>query len=61
MNATNHAILQTLMHLMSPLDIPKACCVPTKMTHQSVLFFLEDNNVILKKYKNMIVKSCGCH
>ncbi|XP_050439515.1 protein 60A [Adelges cooleyi] len=61
MNATNHAIVQTLVHLMSPLMVPKPCCAPTKMAQQAVLFFLEDNNVILKKYKNMIVKSCGCH
>lgn len=61
MNATNHAIVQTLVHLMSPLQVPKPCCAPTKMAQQAVLFFLEDNNVILKKYKNMIVKSCGCH
>lgn len=61
MNATNHAIVQTLVHLMSPVLIPKPCCAPTKMAQQAVLFFLEDNNVILKKYKNMIVKSCGCH
>lgn len=61
MNATNHAIVQTLVNLMSPLKIPKPACAPSKMGHQSVLFFLEDNNVILKKYKNMVVKSCGCH
>jgi len=61
MNATNHAIVQTLVHIMNPLKIPKPCCAPTKMSQQAVLFFLEDNNVILKKYKNMIIKSCGCH
>lgn len=61
MNATNHAIVQTLVHLMKPLHVPKPCCAPNKMGQQAVLFFLEDNNVILKKYKNMIVKSCGCH
>jgi bone morphogenetic protein 7 len=61
MNATNHAIVQTLVHLTNPSQVPKPCCAPTKMAQQAVLFFLEDNNVILKKYKNMIVKSCGCH
>jgi len=61
MNATNHAIVQTLVHLMNPLNIPKPCCAPTKMGQQAVLFFLEDNNVILKKYKNMVIKTCGCH
>lgn len=61
MNATNHAIVQTLVHLMKPNEVPKPCCAPTKLTPISVLYFLEDSNVILKKYKKMVVKSCGCH
>lgn len=61
MNATNHAIVQTLVHLMNPLHVPKPCCAPTKLTPISVLYFLDESNVILKKYKNMVVKSCGCH
>lgn len=61
MNATNHAIVQTLVHLINPLEAPKPCCAPTKLGSIAVLYYLEDNNVILKKYKNMIVKSCGCH
>lgn len=61
MNATNHAIVQTLVHLMYPYDVPKPYCAPTKLTPISVLYFLDDSNVILKKYKNMVVKSCGCH
>lgn len=61
MNATNHAIVQTLVHLISPLKYPKPCCAPTKLTPISVLYFLDESNVILKKYKKMVVKSCGCH
>ena len=61
MNATNHAIVQTLVHLINPTAVPKPCCVPTKLTPISVLYFLDDLNVVLKKYKNMVVKSCGCH
>ncbi|XP_018564913.1 protein 60A-like [Anoplophora glabripennis] len=61
MNATNHAIVQTLVHLMNPWRYPKPCCAPTKLNPISVLFFLDDQNVILKKYKKMVVKSCGCH
>ncbi|CAG0883561.1 unnamed protein product [Darwinula stevensoni] len=30
MNASNHAIVQTLMHLMAPSKAPKPCCAPTK-------------------------------
>ena len=61
MNATNHAIVQTLVHLMTPYNVPKPCCAPTKLSGISVLYFDESSNVILKKYKNMVVKSCGCH
>ncbi|XP_044266270.1 protein 60A-like [Tribolium madens] len=61
MNATNHAIVQTLVHLMNPNKFPKPCCAPTKLTPISVLYFQDDTNVILKKYKKMSVKSCGCH
>ncbi|XP_013385477.1 bone morphogenetic protein 7 isoform X2 [Lingula anatina] len=61
MNATNHAIVQTLVHLMEPEKIPKPCCAPTKLTAISVLYFDDNSNVILKKYRNMVVKSCGCH
>ncbi|KAJ8975828.1 hypothetical protein NQ317_003864 [Molorchus minor] len=61
MNATNHAIVQTLVHLMNPWRFPKPCCAPTKLNPISVLYFLDDQNVVLKKYKKMVVKSCGCH
>ncbi|XP_060654571.1 protein 60A [Drosophila nasuta] len=61
MNATNHAIVQTLVHLMQPKKVPKPCCAPTRLGALPVLYHLNDENVNLKKYKNMIVKSCGCH
>nr|QKV26402.1 BMP5-8 [Lottia goshimai] len=61
MNATNHAIVQTLVHLMDPVLVPKPCCAPTKLNAISVLYFDANSNVVLKKYKSMIVKSCGCH
>merc|ERR1712184_210515 len=28
LNATNHAIVQTLVHLMTPFNVPKPCCAP---------------------------------
>ncbi|XP_062450348.1 bone morphogenetic protein 8B-like, partial [Rhea pennata] len=61
MNATNHAILQSLVHLMKPEAVPKACCAPTKLSATSVLYYDSNNNVILKKHRNMVVKACGCH
>ncbi|XP_004695638.1 PREDICTED: bone morphogenetic protein 6 [Condylura cristata] len=61
MNATNHAIVQTLVHLMNPDFVPKPCCAPTKLNAISVLYFDDNSNVILKKYRNMAVRACGCH
>lgn len=61
MNATNHAIVQTLVHFINPESAPKACCAPTQLNPISVLYFDDSSNVILKKYRNMVVRSCGCH
>ncbi|XP_032349813.1 bone morphogenetic protein 8B isoform X1 [Camelus ferus] len=61
MNATNHAILQSLVHLMKPDVVPKACCAPTKLSATSVLYYDSSNNVILRKHRNMVVRACGCH
>uniref|UniRef100_A0A8D1EAR5 TGF-beta family profile domain-containing protein n=1 Tax=Sus scrofa TaxID=9823 RepID=A0A8D1EAR5_PIG len=52
MNATNHAILQSLVHLMKPDAVPKACCAPTKLSATSVLYYDSSNNVILRKHRN---------
>lgn len=61
MNATNHAIMQTLVHLLQPHTVPKPCCTPTQLYSISVLYFLDENNVILKKFRDMVVRGCGCH
>ncbi|KAL3200855.1 hypothetical protein MRX96_013122 [Rhipicephalus microplus] len=61
MNATNHAIVQTLVHLVDPAQAPKPCCAPTRLSAIMVLYFDDNSNVILKRYKNMVVKACGCH
>ncbi|XP_066528444.1 bone morphogenetic protein 7-like, partial [Hoplias malabaricus] len=61
MNATNHAIVQTLVHFINPESVPKPCCAPTQLHGISVLYFDDSSNVILKKYRNMVVRACGCH
>ncbi|XP_058066957.1 protein 60A-like [Anopheles bellator] len=60
MNATNHALIQTLVHLIRPNRVPKPCCAPTKLNPISVLYHIDDANINLKRYKNMVVKRCGC-
>jgi len=61
LNATNHAIVQTLVHLMDPETVPKPCCAPMKLSGISVLYLDSSSNVVLKKFRNMVVKTCGCH
>ncbi|XP_061178193.1 bone morphogenetic protein 7-like [Saccostrea echinata] len=60
-NATNHAIVQTLVHMYTPYKAPSPGCAPSKLSAQSVLYFDDDGNVVLKKFPKMIVTSCGCH
>lgn len=48
------------VHLIKPDEVPKACCAPKKLSPISVLFYDDSNNVILKKHRNMVVKTCGC-
>lgn len=61
MNATNHAIVQSLVNLMDPYRIPKPCCAPKDFHSMSLLYFLDEENVTLQKYTDLLVKSCGCH
>lgn len=56
---TNHAIIQTLVHLNHP-RIPKPCCAPTKLGSTSVIYVLKETNYHLKKYPSMVAKKCGC-
>jgi hypothetical protein len=41
------------------VDTP--CCVPNKLYSISLLYFDDDENVILKQYDEMVAASCGCH
>ncbi|KAM4807857.1 protein DVR-1-like [Rhinophrynus dorsalis] len=60
LNGSNHAILQTLVHSIEPDEIPLPCCVPTKMSPISMLFYDNNDNVVLRHYENMAVDECGC-
>jgi len=61
MNATKNATAQTLMNLKNGKEVPKPCCAPTTLSPISILYIDDHNHVVLKKYQNMVVKSCGCH
>lgn len=60
MNATNHAIVSTLVHTYYPLEYPKPSCAPVKLGSISMLYYDDNSNVTVKKYKDMVIKSCGC-
>lgn len=59
MNATNHAIVQTLMHLKHS-HLPKPSCAPNKLKSIPVLYHLSKEGSNLKKYRNIVAESCGC-
>ncbi|XP_043269328.1 bone morphogenetic protein 2-like [Venturia canescens] len=58
---TNHATVQGLVHKMGVLtDVHMPCCVPTKLLRTSILFFDDNENVVLKVYEDMVADRCGC-
>lgn len=59
-NATNHAIVQVLVSLIEK-KIPKPCCAPTKLDEMTMIYHDDGNRVIMRKHRDMIVSSCGCH
>lgn len=58
-NPTNHAIVQSLVRLISRNAIPMSCCTPTKLSPLSILY-LEKGSVVIKHHEEMIVDECGC-
>ncbi|XP_063289926.1 bone morphogenetic protein 2-like [Pelobates fuscus] len=61
MGATNHASVQSIVHILKlNKDVSKPCCVPNKLTSINLLYFNEEENVVLKQYNDMVAVSCGC-
>ncbi|GMS80213.1 hypothetical protein PENTCL1PPCAC_2388, partial [Pristionchus entomophagus] len=62
MNATNHAIVQTLAHLLDRRKTSESKCAPLNLQPLAVLFKVESDTKIirLKRYEDMIVHDCGC-
>lgn len=59
-NSTNHAIMQILVHTINPGMAPSPCCAPREFGSLALLYFDEKSSVVLKRYKDMVVESCGC-
>ncbi|XP_041857937.1 protein DVR-1 [Melanotaenia boesemani] len=60
LNGTNHAILQTLVHSLDPQGTPQPCCVPIRLSPISMLYYDNNDNVVLRHYQEMVVDECGC-
>uniref|UniRef100_A0A3Q0SVS2 Growth differentiation factor 3 n=1 Tax=Amphilophus citrinellus TaxID=61819 RepID=A0A3Q0SVS2_AMPCI len=60
LNGTNHAILQTLVHSLDPENTPQPCCVPIRLSSISMLYYDNNDNVVLQHYQDMVVDECGC-
>ncbi|XP_078496531.1 uncharacterized protein LOC144752493 [Lissotriton helveticus] len=62
LGATNHATVQSIAHALKlSKDIDTPCCVPDKLHSINLLYFDDEENVVLKQYDDMVAVSCGCH
>lgn len=62
MRPTNHATVQSIINALKlNKDIETPCCVPDKLFSINLLYFDDDENVVLKQYDDMVAGSCGCH
>jgi len=55
----NHAIIQTLVHILDKRRASAAKCAAAELGPQRILFNSE-NNLVMKTYRNMRVIHCGC-
>ncbi|XP_063003431.1 embryonic growth/differentiation factor 1 [Elgaria multicarinata webbii] len=60
LNSTNHAVLQTIVHSLDPEGTPQPCCVPVRLSPISILYYDNNDNVVLRHYEDMVVDECGC-
>ncbi|KAK5880841.1 hypothetical protein CesoFtcFv8_021707 [Champsocephalus esox] len=63
LKATNHATVRSIMHALklSSDEVEAPCCVPDKLQSISLLYFDDEENVVLKQYDDMVALGCGCH
>ncbi|XP_053541150.1 bone morphogenetic protein 2-like [Ictalurus punctatus] len=62
LHATNHAIVQSIVSTLKLSNkVGRPCCVPDNLQPISLLYFDDEENVVLKQYDDMVASSCGCH
>ncbi|XP_076844018.1 bone morphogenetic protein 2 [Brachyhypopomus gauderio] len=60
--ATNHAIVQSIVNTLKLSNkVERPCCVPDVLYPISLLYFDDEENVVLKQYDDMVAGNCGCH
>jgi len=58
---TNHATIQSIVRAVGiQADVPSPCCVPASLTSLTLLYFDQRDNVVLKNFPEMSVRSCAC-
>lgn len=59
---TNHATVQSIINELSlNPGLNRPCCVPTTLLPISLLYYDDQDNVVLKQYVDMVAENCGCH
>ncbi|XP_072338702.1 anti-dorsalizing morphogenic protein [Scyliorhinus torazame] len=62
MRPTNHATVQSIINALKLANgVASPCCIPDKLFSINLLYFDDDENVVLKQYDDMVAGSCGCH
>jgi len=59
---TNHATVQSIINELNLTPgLTRPCCVPTTLLPISLLYYDDQDNVVLKQYVDMVAETCGCH
>uniref|UniRef100_A0A8C4TNN7 Bone morphogenetic protein 2-like n=1 Tax=Erpetoichthys calabaricus TaxID=27687 RepID=A0A8C4TNN7_ERPCA len=62
LRATNHATVLSIVNALKlTREVHTPCCVPEKLYSINLLYFDDEENVVLKQYDDMVAASCGCH
>ncbi|KAI7796667.1 putative bone morphogenetic protein 2-like [Triplophysa rosa] len=62
LRATNHATVRSIMNALKlTQEAGNPCCIPDVLHPISLLYFDDEENVVLKQYDDMVAGSCGCH
>ncbi|XP_078470306.1 inhibin beta B chain-like [Lampetra fluviatilis] len=58
--ASFHSAVISRLRDANQVNSVTSCCIPTRLSAMSMLYFDEDQNIVKKDVPNMIVEECGC-